>query len=192
MKWLLMCLASMLCMTGAQAKALDTFTLHGAPQGVRTCTVPSTFTPYTIGTGLCPAISFQTHWKPGGGSPVVQPPNTLTANLAHTHIECNLPYLAEVNMPFTVPCRFVLFHTAGSIGLAQGDLVTALTFDDPQVRFPLVGDPSSVLTFNFHLTFDPRIQKITNVVPPHGYFVFRFMCRTAFTNQDSMDTQMEW
>ncbi len=168
------------------------FTLHGSPQGVTSCTVPSGFTEHALGTGLCPMISFQTHWKPGGGSPSVQPPDTVTPDLAHTHIECNLPHEAEMTGPVTVPCRFVLFHTAGKIILAQGDLVSNLSMDDPAVTFPLVGDPNSVLQFYFHATFDPTIVKDSSPVPAHGWFYFRLMCRTAFNDHDLMDTEMMW
>lgn len=178
----------------ASVQAQTTFTMHGTPQGLSHvhCTTPTVYTPFTIGTGLCPAVSFQTHWTPGSGSPSVQPPNTLTANLAHTHIECNLPYLAEVAGPFTVPCRFVLYHTAGRIGLQSGPATVSFRFDDPAQSFPLVGDPGAVLTWPFHLTFDPTKIDPTDVVPPHGYFVFRFMCRTGYDNGDVMDTQLEW
>jgi hypothetical protein len=137
-------------------------------------------------------ISFQSHWKPGGGSPNVQPPNTLIPDTAHTHIECNLPHEAEITAPVTVPCRFVLFHTAGKIGLAQGDLVSDFHFDDPAVTFPLVGDPNAVLTWNFHVTFDPTIVKESSPVPARGWFGIRFMCRTGFNNGDSIDTQISW
>jgi hypothetical protein len=186
----LWCAAGVLALsTAAYAQP---FTLHGSPQGVTSCSVPAAFTEHTLGTGLCPMISFQTHWKPGGGSPSVQPPNTLTPNLAHTHIECNLPHEAEMTGPVTVPCRFVLFHTAGQIILAQGDLVTNITMDDPTGPWPLVGDPNSVLLFYFHATFDPTVVKSTSPVPPHGWFSFRLMCRTAFGNGDLMDTQIMW
>jgi hypothetical protein len=167
-------------------------TLHGSPQGVGSCSVPAAFTEHTIGTGLCPMISFQSHWKPGGGSPAVPAPNTLVPDTAHTHIECNLPHEAEMTAPVTVPCRFVLFHTAGKIILTQGDLVSNITMDDPTVTFPLVGDPNNVLLFFFHVTFDPTIVKISSPVPAHGWFYFRFMCRTLFDNRDMIDTQIMW
>lgn len=170
----------------------QSFTLHGSPQGVSSCSVPAVFTEHTMGTGLCPMISFQTHWKPGGGSPSVQPPNTLTPDLSHTHIECNLPHEAEMTGPVTVPCRFVLFHTAGKIMLTQGDLVSGFAMDDPTVTFPLVGDPSNVLQFYFHVRFDPTIVSTSSPVPAHGWFYFRFMCRTLFDDHDTMDTQIMW
>jgi len=91
-----------------------------------------------------------------------------------------------------VPCRFVLFHTAGKIMLTQGDLVTSLTMDDPSVTFPLVGDPSNVLQYYFHATFDPTVVSTSSAVPAHGWFYFRFMCRTLFDDHDTMDTQIMW
>jgi hypothetical protein len=64
--------------------------------------------------------------------------------------------------------------------------------DDPTVTWPLVGDPTNVLQFYFHATFDPTIVSTTSPVPAHGWFYFRFMCRTAFDDHDLMDTQIMW
>lgn len=173
--------------TSARAQSIP---LHGAPQGVTSCTIPTSVTPHTIGTGLCPFISFQTHWKPGDGSPVADPPDTLVHNLAHSHIECNLPHLGEINAPFTVPCQFQAFHLAGKIALSySGGLVTSFTVDDP-THWPVIGDPAGVVVVPFHLTIDPTKFVETDKVQAHGWANIWFGVRTYVDNGDTYDTQI--
>lgn len=185
-------------MLNGQSAPLQVVTLHGAPQGVTSCTIPSVYTPHTIGTGLCPALSLQTHWKPGDGSPAVDPPDTLIHDLSHTHIQCNFPELGEVNSAITLPCQFVLFHTAGRIiddgQSVGGPHVTAITFDDGVTTFPLVGDPTTVKTWNVHITFDPTVVSAEEGIQPNGWANFRVGVRTAFDSDPNlfMDTQAFW
>src|SRR5690349_11946507 len=131
--------------TTVQAQVIP---LHGAPQGVTSCTIPAVYTPITIGTGLCPAVSAQVHWKPGSGG-VTPPAGTLVADLAHTHIQCNIPHGGELPLGrITVPCQLVLFHTAGVVGMMWGALIWDIQFDNPSVDFfPIKGDPTAVKTF---------------------------------------------
>lgn len=153
--------------------------LHGAPQGVTACTIPDQIVLHTIGTGFCPFVSTQFHWK------VPQ------VNIAHTHIECNLPHLGEVAGPFTVPCRFQLFHTAGKLSLIySGGLVSRFAFDAPGQTFPIVGNPAGVVIVPFHLTIDPTIDVATQYVQPHGWFNVMFAERTNYDDGSQVDGQM--
>jgi hypothetical protein len=199
----LFALAVCLLCARVEAQSPQTVTLHGAPQGVTSCTIPAQFTAHTIGTGLCPALSFQTHWKPGGGSPRVDPANTLVSNLAHVpHIECNTPHLGEIGGPVTLPCRFQLFHTAGTLALIT-DLgqASALTMDPSTPTqsnaFPVVGDPNGVVIANFHMTVDPRQQMrrddpSAKIIQDHGWANFTLIARVYLDNGDTVDSHMNW
>lgn len=189
--------ASLVLALSASVQAQQTIALHNAPQGVTSCTIPTQVTPHTIGTGICPLISFQTHWKPGNGSPVIDPPNSLLHDLAHTHIECNLPEEGEVGGPITVPCRFQAFHLDGAIALFYSlGQVTMFAIDAP-FTWPVVGDPHGVVVVPFHLTFDPR-QQFRNgdpgaqIIQDHGWANLVFGVRTYVNNGDTYDTQPQW
>lgn len=194
-------LASVILALSTSVQA-QTIPLHTAPQGVTSCTVPDTLTVHTIGTGICPFISFQQHWTPGDGSPVIDPPNTILHNLAHTHIECNLPHLGELGGPVTVPCRLQLFHTAGQIAQwLQLGQVTNLTMDPPTATqanaFPVIGNPNGVVIANFHATFDPRVQNRIDepsafIIQDHGWANLDLGVRTFFDNGDTADASAAW
>lgn len=188
---------------------LVTVPLHNAPQGVTSCTIPAAVMLHTIGVldpngvQYCPFLEPQSHWKPGDGSPAVDPPDTLVHDLSHGHFGCNFPELGELSGPITVPCRIMLFHTAGEIadggeGLVAGDLLTNVTFDDATVGDgPLVGDPNGLKSWTFHMTITPKVMwppadGITTPVPPHGVFVWHAGYRIFFDTGDTNDVLPEF
>lgn len=181
----------------ASVQAQTSVTIHNAPQGVTSCTVPASVTVHTIGTGICPLISFQAHWNPGDGNPSPDPPNTLIHNLAHTHVECNLPEEGEVGGPITIPCRLQAFHLDGQIAEEYDTgQVTSFTVDTPG-QWPVVGNPAGVVVVPFHITVDPRNQTrkdnpAAKIIQDHGWANIVFGVRTFVNNGDTYDTQPQW
>jgi hypothetical protein len=204
-------LALLLSVVASVASAQQVVTIHGAPQGVSQCVIPPQVMLHTIGVidpvthlQFCPFIEPQAHWKSVGadGNPSPDPPFTLSHDLAHAgHLGCNFPLYAETDgRSFTVPCRIMLFHTAGAIKdpgngrLVWGDRVTA-TFDTPVGDGPLVGDPAGLKSWFFHATFNPLPagdDSVLTPVPLHGWFVWRLTYRTFFDNGDLGNTEPMW
>ncbi len=96
-----------------------------------------------------PFIDGQCHWVPGDGSPTVDPPNTLTHNIAHAHVGLKAPVWSEAGlMPITVADTLKLFHADGGtygLGAVMQGGANALGIDVQMNPFPLVGDPAGLV-----------------------------------------------
>jgi len=137
-----------------------------------------------------PAIDAQCHWVPGDGSPAIDPPNTLTHDMAHTHVAVKAPIYAELKGPITVSVPIKLFHTAGKITDVWalfagpcGQQSIGISLDKP---LPLVGDPNGLVTATGTMTFDPN-KGLGVCLPKHGWFSVLVNVRTIYTNKDQLD-----
>ncbi len=145
-----------------------------------------------------PPVDGQCHWIPGGGSPTVDPPFTLVSNMSHTHVMIKGPVWGEVGGPgftsFDIPINLKLFHTAGgiyNIGAilhgTTGDVELPLQTD----VFPIIGDPSGLVSVNGHITLTPQ-DGVAFGVPLHGWFAIRVNTRTYFSNTGDQLNNETW
>lgn len=125
-----------------------------------------------------PIVSSQVHWRaPGTGA--------IAGVSSHTHLDCAFPLYARLgSAPFTVPCKFVLFNTAGKITrLASSGGGWAL---DGGRTLPLVGDPNGVVTYTGTFTFTPSQSS----APAHGWYIYDMQTVTTYDNGDSMPNDL--
>ncbi len=139
-----------------------------------------------------PNIDDQGHWVPGNGSPAVDPPNTLTHDMAHTHVGIKAPIYAELNGPVSVTVPLKMFHTKGKMTLVWafyagpcGQQPIGIHLDK---TLPLVGDPNGLVTMTGTMTIDPNAG-LNVCVPKHGWFQVIVAARTDYDNHDRLDVQ---
>jgi hypothetical protein len=138
-----------------------------------------------------PMLDAQTHWVPADGSPAIDPPNTLTHDMGHTHVGVKGPLYAELNGPVTETVSFKLFHTKGKIAMVWAFFAGPCGQQPIGVRLdkalPLVGDPNGLVTMTGTLTFDPN-NGLGVCLPKHGWFSVLVNARTIVDNKDQYDT----
>ena len=141
-----------------------------------------------------PFIDAQGHWVPGGGSPTVQPPNTLVPNMAHSHIGFHTPIWGELgNENITLPFTLKLFHCAGKIVEVSAEYIGAL-FPKPiytittEQSLPIIGDPNGLVQVNGTFTFN-LADGLDAGVSKHGWASVLVQSTVSFDNGDILKLQ---
>ncbi len=145
--------------------------------------------------------SSQCHWKRGNLLPEPVPMfplipvgvSTSDPNIAHTHLNCNIPKYAELDGPIPVSCTIMLYHTDGSTSGIYSPLgqITDVVYEDTGTETPpmMVGDPMGVRQWNVHFTLDisrPRLSTFPPQYPTkHGWATSIVSTVTFYANGDS-------
>jgi hypothetical protein len=140
-------------------------------------------------------IDFQVHWRPGNNGT-----NSLAPGLAHTHIQVQAPWYAELPAgDITLPIVFKMFCTDGAFVDAwatfQGD-AGEKTINDSQGRsrlavaapaypYHIPGDPNGLVTIPASLTFN-FVDGLDVGCSPHGWARVSVSCRIQYTNGDAV------
>ena len=136
-------------------------------------------------------VDSQCHWVPGDGSPAIDPPNTLTHDMAHVHVGPTTPLYAEVSGPVQIPVSFKLFHTAGRLVIVQAYILSMSGRQQIPLSIgalPVQGNPSGLVTINGTVTMDPNAG-LSAGIPRHGWFELMIFARVQFDNGQSVDAE---
>lgn len=99
------------------------------------------------------------------------------------HLQTQIPYGADLNDDaFDIKFSMLMFHCASRVtALFDGDNQANVTWDDG-VTFPVMGDPSKLLTFTGTWHFDPK--RLGRFHHKHGWTQVRFEATMVFTSGD--------